>query len=132
MDDPLPPRIAEDADFVAMKRLIDNHDGWTMELAKPTTQVWTRSVDGCNFNMVKMSATFDGIPAEVVYDVLLDPDYRRDWDSNMLASVDIGCLNVNNDIGYYASKCVCLERIEEGVITNININLQFQWLVQLR
>lgn len=100
----LQPRIAEDEDFAAMKRLIDDDAGWTMELAKSATQVWTRNVAGCNFHMVKMSAAFEDIGADVVYDVLLDPDYRRDWDSHMLASEDIGCLNVNNDIGYYASE----------------------------
>lgn len=101
----MPPRIADDADFESMKRLIDDDTGWTMELTKSTTQVWTRNIEGCNFHMVKMNASFEDIPADVVYDVLLDPDYRKDWDSHMLASEDIGCLNVNNDIGYYASKC---------------------------
>lgn len=100
------PRIAEDADFESMKRLIDDDTGWTMELSKSATQVWTRNIDGCNFHMVKMNASFDDVPADVVYDVLLDPDYRKDWDTHMLASEDIGCLNVNNDIGYYASEFV--------------------------
>lgn len=98
------PRIADDNDFESMKRLIDEHDGWNMELTKAKTQVWTRTIDGCNFNMVKMNSQFDDIPPDVVYDVLLDPDYRKDWDSNMLVSEDIGCINVNNDIGYYASE----------------------------
>lgn len=29
---------------------------------------------------------------------------RRVWDSNMIESLEIGLLNVNNDVGYYASK----------------------------
>lgn len=36
--------------------------------------------------------------------VLHDPDYRKVWDSTMLASEEIGILNVNNDVGYYASE----------------------------
>lgn len=102
------PRIADDNDFESMKRLIDDNEGWNMELSKAKTEVWTRTVDGCNFNMVKMNSRFDDIAPDVVYDVLLDPDYRKDWDSHMLASEDIGCLNVNNDIGYYASKYLCM------------------------
>lgn len=98
------PRCADDADFATMKQLIDDDTGWTCELTKSETRVWTRNVVGCDFHMVKMSAPFPGVEADVLYDVLLDPDYRRDWDSHMVASEDIGCLNVNNDIGYYASE----------------------------
>lgn len=32
--------------------------------------------------------------------------FRRVWDSNMLESLEIGLLNVNNDVGYYASKFI--------------------------
>lgn len=96
--------IAEDNDFEALKKLVDESEGWSLELTKGDTKVWTRPVDGCNFHMVKIHTKFCEIPAEVLYDVLHDPDYRKEWDSHMLASQEIGCLNVNNDVGYYASK----------------------------
>lgn len=96
--------IAEDRDFEALKKLVDENEGWNLELTKGDTKVWTRQVDGCNFHMVKIHTKFCEIPAEVLYDVLHDPDYRKEWDSHMLASEEIGCLNVNNDVGYYASK----------------------------
>lgn len=98
------PKIADDNDFERLKCLVDNNDGWSLELSKSCTQVWTRTIDGCQFDMVKINSRFDDIPPDVVYDVLHDPDYRKDWDSHMLASEEIGCINVNNDIGYYASK----------------------------
>lgn len=99
------PKIADDNDFETLKRLVDDNDGWSLELSKSCTEVWTRTIDGCNFHMVKINSRFDDIPPDVVYDVLHDPDYRKDWDSHMLASEEIGCINVNNDVGYYASKC---------------------------
>ncbi|XP_058060506.1 START domain-containing protein 10-like [Anopheles bellator] len=98
-------RIADDSDFEALKRLVDNHDGWTLELSKSDTQVYTRPVAGCNFNMVKIHTEFSDVTADVVFDVLHDPDYRKVWDSHMLASEEIGILNVNNDVGYYAMSC---------------------------
>ncbi|XP_038113791.1 START domain-containing protein 10 [Culex quinquefasciatus] len=98
-------RIAEDSDFDALKRLVDDHDGWTLELAKSDTQVYTRPVPGCNFNMVKIHTEFGDVTADTLFDVLHDPDYRKVWDSHMLASHEIGVLNVNNDVGYYAMSC---------------------------
>lgn len=86
--------------------MVDNDDGWHLELCKANTLVWTRSVPNCNFQMVKINARFEDIEPECVFDVLLDPDYRKEWDSHMLESFDIGNFNVNNDVGYYASEFV--------------------------
>lgn len=98
-------RIAEDNDFDHLKSLVDDANGWILELDKADTKVWTRPIDGCSFQMVKIQTVFPEITSETLYDVLHDPDYRKVWDSNMLESLDIGLLNVNNDVGYYASEC---------------------------
>uniref|UniRef100_A0A672UM36 START domain-containing protein n=1 Tax=Strigops habroptila TaxID=2489341 RepID=A0A672UM36_STRHB len=37
------------------------------------------------------------VPAETLYDVLHDTDYRKKWDSNMIETYDIGRLTVNAD-----------------------------------
>lgn len=123
--------IADDDDFASLKRLVDLDEGWSLEVCKANTLVWTRSVPGCNFQMLKINSRFEDIDQETVFDVLLDPgrkisiniyayafvlflscpfiyifqsDYRKEWDSHMLESFDIGNFNVNNDVGYYASK----------------------------
>lgn len=99
-------RIADDTDFEMLKYLVDDNEGWTLELSKANTEVWTRPVDGCNFHMVKINTLFDDITSDTLFDVLHDPDYRRVWDTHMLASEEIGIVNVNNDVGYYASKLI--------------------------
>lgn len=101
-------RIAEDSDFDQLKKLVDDAEGWIIELDKADTKVWTRPIDGCSFQMVKIQTVFPDITSETLYDVLHDPDYRRVWDTTCLESLEIGLLNVNNDVGYYASECAAI------------------------
>lgn len=42
------------------------------------------------------------VPAETLYDVLHDIEYRKKWDTNVIETFDIGRLTVNSDVGYYA------------------------------
>lgn len=51
-----------------------------------------------------MCTVYNDIDANVLYDVLHDPHYRQIWDKHMIHSVDVGYLNPNNDVSYYASK----------------------------
>lgn len=97
-------RIADDLDFSQLKELVDENDGWSLELTKGYIDVWTKPVGGCDFHMVKIHTKFDNITPDILFDVIHDPDYRRIWDSHMLASEEIGVINVNNDVGYYASE----------------------------
>ena len=47
---------------------------------------------------------YPDISASVVYDVLHDQEYRSKWDKYCLEVKDIGHLNPNNTLGYYAGK----------------------------
>lgn len=53
---------------------------------------------------LQVNAVFHEVDPEVLYDVLHDPEYRKVWDSHMIEQYEIGALNPNNDLGYYASK----------------------------
>lgn len=110
-------RIAEDKDFDHLKHLVDESDGWILELDKADTKVWTRPIDGCSFQMVKIQTVFPDISSETLYDVLHDPDYRRVWDTHMLESLEIGLLNVCNDVGYYASECMKHKLLTNGMFS---------------
>ncbi|XP_076391799.1 START domain-containing protein 10-like [Megachile rotundata] len=100
-------KIAEDRDFEKLKKLYDDNNEWKLDYNKPDLSVWTKSVPGISFKMVKIRTRFPDVLPETLYDVLHDPEYRKVWDTHMIESKDIGFFNPNNDIGYYSSKCYC-------------------------
>lgn len=53
----------------------------------------------------QLKYTFKDISAEVLYDVIHDPEYRRQWDEYMIEGYEICTLDATNDIGYYSVKC---------------------------
>ena len=54
---------------------------------------------------LQLKTVYPDVPASVLYDVLHDPDYRRTWDKFMMEAEEIGYLNPNNSVSYYACKC---------------------------
>lgn len=43
--------------------------------------------------------------AGVAFDAILDGEYRRIWDGNVIDDYEFGRLDDNNDLGYYSSEC---------------------------
>uniref|UniRef100_A0A8C9F6L0 START domain-containing protein n=1 Tax=Pavo cristatus TaxID=9049 RepID=A0A8C9F6L0_PAVCR len=75
------------------------------------------------------------VPAETMYDVLHDSEYRREWDSNIIDTHDIAQVAANADVGYYAWRCpkpiknrdvVMLRawQVEDGYHTIINFSVK--------
>ncbi|XP_077286055.1 START domain-containing protein 10-like [Arctopsyche grandis] len=119
-------RVADDGDFTRLKRLIDEHRGWRPDYDKGGVHVWTRpdphhGGGGGGLNLVKVVANFPAVEPNTLYDVLHDPLYRPHWDTHMLCSEDIGYININNDVGYYAMSC-------PSPLKNRDFVLQRSWL----
>jgi hypothetical protein len=53
---------------------------------------------------VKVHVIFSDIEALTLYDTLHDPEYRPDWDDNMIEGFLIEQLDKCNDVGYYSAK----------------------------
>lgn len=49
-------KIAEDRDFEKLKQLYDDNNNWKLDYNKPDLSVWTKSVPGISFRMVKVSS----------------------------------------------------------------------------
>uniref|UniRef100_A0A183DBE9 START domain-containing protein n=1 Tax=Gongylonema pulchrum TaxID=637853 RepID=A0A183DBE9_9BILA len=93
-------KVLEDDDFKYIKELCENHAGWNLAYDKRMVKVWTKAA----------KATLSDVPASVAYDVLHDPYYRSSWDKYHVAAKDIGIINPNNDVCYYAGMCFILVR----------------------
>lgn len=114
-------RVADDGDFERLKNLTDEHDGWKVEYEKRDTKVWTKSTEQTQFKMIKLHTVYEDVSPSLLFDVLMDPLYRKKWDVHMLDSYDIGCLNPNNDVGYYAVR-------SPPPLRNRDFVLQRSWL----
>jgi len=53
---------------------------------------------------LQLKTRFRDVAPSVLYDVLQDPAYRSTWDKLMLECREIGHLNPNNNVSYYASE----------------------------
>merc|ERR1719234_266024 len=71
--------------------------------------------------MIRLKTVFSDVKPETLYDVLHDPDYRKTWDKHMLESKELGMLNPNNDLSYYAIHC-------PAPVKNRDFVLQRSWL----
>lgn len=71
--------------------------------------------------LLKLHAVYKDVSPSLLFDVLMDPLYRKTWDVHMIESYDIGCLNPNNDVGYYAVR-------SPAPLKNRDFVLQRSWL----
>ena len=79
---------------------------------KEGVKVCKQFIEVTNF-IFQIKTLYPDIPAAVVYDVLQDLEYRSKWDKYFLEVNDIGHLNPNNTVNYYASKYIFLEKVLE-------------------
>ncbi|XP_068553584.1 LOW QUALITY PROTEIN: START domain-containing protein 10-like [Anas acuta] len=60
---------------------------------------------GCTVHQLKCRIDIPEVAAGTVYDVLHDAEYRRQWDTNVIASHDIARVAANANVSYYAWRC---------------------------
>ena len=52
---------------------------------------------------MQIRGIYEDVKLNTLYDVLHDPVYRKTWDPNILEGEEICRIDVNSDVGYYAS-----------------------------
>uniref|UniRef100_A0AC35U0R3 START domain-containing protein n=1 Tax=Rhabditophanes sp. KR3021 TaxID=114890 RepID=A0AC35U0R3_9BILA len=95
-------KILEDSDFQNIRKVCNNHDGWIKVCDKKNTKLYTMTVDDSHFPMYKVITDFEDVDSCTAYDVLQDNIYRKKWDKYMIESKDVGVINPNTDVCYYA------------------------------
>eukprot|EP01123_Difflugia_compressa_P001469 TRINITY_DN1172_c0_g1_i1.p1 TRINITY_DN1172_c0_g1~~TRINITY_DN1172_c0_g1_i1.p1 ORF type:complete len:235 (+),score=28.68 TRINITY_DN1172_c0_g1_i1:127-831(+) len=87
------------------RSVCDSADGWTLmhDDHKKHVTIWQQHSKDSPIHVVRMRATLP-VPASVLYDVLHDADYRKEWDENMVEGYCIEQIDGHNDVGYYSGK----------------------------
>jgi len=104
-DDKQQYKLATEEDFDKFVKECDSTDNkWVLCYEGDNVKVWDQKVENSPINIVKLHALFPALDADVLYDVLHDPEYRTVWDENMIEGFNIVQLDDHNDIGYYSAK----------------------------
>lgn len=80
-------KVPNDKDLEALKQLSIDDEGWTLDYTKKNTKVYIKANELSSFKMVKAKVDFDDVSASTLYDVLMDTDYRKDWDAFMIEGI---------------------------------------------
>lgn len=60
--------------------------------------------DGNISVLIQVRGEIEDVPAATVFDMLLDGDYRKMWDENVIEDYELCALDSTNDVGYYSRK----------------------------
>ncbi|XP_036717835.1 START domain-containing protein 10 isoform X1 [Balaenoptera musculus] len=99
-------QVPDDQDFRSFRSECEAEAGWNLTYSKAGVSVWVQAVEmDRTLHKIKCRMECRDVPAETLYDVLHDIEYRKKWDSNVIETFDIARLTVNADVGYYSWRC---------------------------
>ncbi|KAM9375600.1 START domain containing 14 [Pholidichthys leucotaenia] len=116
-----PVTLPDKAFFDDFRRQCLSTDNWKNKYDKEGIQVWVeippanKGKQGPKVHKMKCQMKIEDVSAATLYDVLLDGEYRREWDDIMRESHDIARLSANADVGYYSWKCKIIK--DRDVVT---------------
>uniref|UniRef100_A0A8C6RJK8 StAR related lipid transfer domain containing 10 n=1 Tax=Nannospalax galili TaxID=1026970 RepID=A0A8C6RJK8_NANGA len=99
-------QVPDDQDFRSFRSECEAEVGWNLTYSKAGVSVWVQALEMDRpLHKIKCRMECCDVPAETLYDVLHDIEYRKKWDSNVIETFDIARLTVNADVGYYSWRC---------------------------
>ncbi|OAF69484.1 hypothetical protein A3Q56_02739 [Intoshia linei] len=100
-DDIRLPDKQEIEDFI---KSFYNNIGWNLKYNKNDIQIYTIVDEKSDLKKIKSKTTIKNFSKDVMFDVLMDNDFRIKWDKNLVKSKDCFSIDKNNDIGYFEVK----------------------------
>ncbi|XP_062440737.1 START domain-containing protein 10-like isoform X1 [Rhea pennata] len=101
-----PARVPDAAAFRAFRQQCEGSGGWQSCYGRGGLAVCIQAPPpGSGVHRLKCRIDIPDVPAETVYDVLHDVEYRRKWDTAVIDTHDIARVAANADVGYYAWRC---------------------------
>ena len=73
-----------DQDFEDIKNICQSDKGWSLDFSKKNVKVWLKPGELTTFQMLRAKADFDDISANLLFNVLMDAEYRPHWDEYMI------------------------------------------------
>ncbi|KAF7262646.1 hypothetical protein EG68_00069 [Paragonimus skrjabini miyazakii] len=126
--------IPDDEYMQQVRNLCGDNPSWSCDYTKSNISVFSKFSNTSNIKIIKLVHVFKDVPADLLFDTLMDTEYRKVWDKNMVESFELCHINPNNDIGYYALRsfpAICdrdfvlqrswLQTGSEFIITNRSI-----------
>ncbi|ELP85097.1 phosphatidylcholine transfer protein, putative [Entamoeba invadens IP1] len=94
-------KAATKADFAKFIEMCTTMDKWQEVMNTEKIHEWMID-QGTNTLILRLTSTdFDGIEPELVYNTLLDPEFRHTWDEHLIKRENIEVINPSNTIIYY-------------------------------
>jgi hypothetical protein len=97
-------KLPNDNDFEQIRGICSGEQGWSVDVMKSNYKVLSKKNDLSQFNMLKAIADYDDISADLLFNVVMDSDYRDVWDDRMLAGHEVCWISPNSLVDYYAIK----------------------------
>ncbi|KAF5397622.1 putative Phosphatidylcholine transfer protein [Paragonimus heterotremus] len=93
-----------DEDFMYFKAMATDTADWKKHHSRKRVRVFSKSTTASSCKMIKVTASFPDISADVLYDTLHDSVYRPSWDKTTRESFEYCRVCPNSSIEYYAMK----------------------------
>ncbi|XP_078496300.1 START domain-containing protein 10-like [Lissotriton helveticus] len=104
-----PVEVPDDVAFQDFQQQCESEQGWVPKYSKRGMVVCVQPPCPDSraeaVHKVKCQFAIKDVPAETLYDVLHDIEYRKKWDISMIETRDIARISANADVGYYSWKC---------------------------
>ena len=92
-------------DFDDFRKQCDSTENWNEVYTTETTKGYTQATESTSALKLKViSYDFKDMDPGLIYDVLHEPEFRRNWDTHLIERIPFKVIDECNDLNYYSLK----------------------------